>query len=154
MNFKLVDKTFGLLLIIDLLYPIFIFIPAFGGIFELYHGIPLMILVLRIVLHFGLGITAAILFFRHLPVAKWALSGYVGIALLGKYWLIKPNTDQYLELVKEFQASMPLGVSSANVVVKVSVYPFWWVWILYFIGLIYVFTIRQGKSGTATYFST
>jgi hypothetical protein len=143
MNFKLIDKILGLLLIFDLIYLVFFLSHTYGAIFEFYQGTPLIVLVLRILLHCALGIAAAILLFRHLPVAKWALSAYVGITLLEKYWSINPNTDKWLQMVNELKDSTTSAGSSADVVVRHSVYPYWWVWALYLIGLIYVFTVRQ-----------
>jgi hypothetical protein len=138
MHSKLIDKIIGILLIAELFYLTFNFTHAFGGILELYQGRTLIILLIRIVLHFVLGISAAIFFFLHLPAVKWVFSAYVGITFLEKFWHIKPNTTPYLEMLEKLKESMPLGGSSANVAVNVSIYPFWWVWTLYFFVFIYV----------------
>ena len=143
MNTKVVDRIIGLLLLAELVYTGSIVGPVAGEAFELYEGIPRLIQIFKFALHFGLSIAAIILFLRHLPIAKWALLGYVLVMMVNRFWYVNPNTERFQQLLKEAQSATLQTNGSVTVTTHVSVYPFWWVWVIYIIALIYVATIRE-----------
>jgi hypothetical protein len=143
MNTKVVDRIIGLLLLAELVYIVSIVAFAFRGLFEFYEGIPRLLQIFKFALHFGLSIAAIILFMRHLPVAKWALLGYVAVMMVNRLWHVNPNTARFQELFQQAQTAPLQTNGSVTVTMHVSVYPFWWVWVIYIIALIYVATIRE-----------
>lgn len=144
MIYKTIDKIIACLIAAELIYLVFIVATCFAPLLTYYNGLPLILIVVRIILRFTLGIIAVILFLKALPKAKWALSGYLTVSLLmDKYWVIKPNSEQYLKLVKEAQAMIESGSTHLITSKSVSVYPYWWVVAIYVLSLIYVFTLRK-----------
>ncbi len=145
MNTKVVDRIIGGLLLAELVFMVSIVAFAFRGLFEFYEGIPRLVQMFKSALHFGFSIAAILLFLRHLPVAKWALLGYVAVALVNRFWHVNPNTERFQELFQQAQTATVQTNGSVPVTthVSVSVYPFWWVWVMYIIALIYVATIRE-----------
>lgn len=127
----------------ELLFLLLFFFDAviYETTFNYYTGIPFLLITLRIILLFLMGIIAAIFFFRNSPKAKWALSGYLGITLSVALWKIDPNTEQYIKLIKEAQIMMQND--NAAITFKITSYPYWWVAAIYVLSLIYVFFIRK-----------
>jgi len=145
MNTRVVDRIIGLPLLAELVYMSSIVAFAFRGLFEFYEGIPRLIHIFRSALLFALSIVTIILFLRHLPVAKWALLGYVVAMMVNRFWHVNPNTERFRELLQQARTAtvQTTGPVPVTVHVSVSVYPFWWVWVIYIIALIYVATIRE-----------
>jgi hypothetical protein len=147
MKYRIIDIVIGFLLIVELIYlstHIAISLSLAGSFFDFYEGLPLVLFISRIFLYFSIGFLAAILFFMHFPASKWALLAYVGLVIISKYWIIKPNSPQYFKFVSDMQASLTRSIGSENIIIHGHghIYPYWWIKALYFIGLIYVFFIR------------
>jgi phosphoglycerol transferase MdoB-like AlkP superfamily enzyme len=138
---KIVDRIIAILIIVEIFYYL-PFIPTafYKTFFTYYTGLPLALIIIRIALLYAIAITAVILFLKNSTGAKWALTGYVGIALILRIWIIRPNSEQYMKLAKEAQNMVESGKA---IVCNISACPSWWILALYVIGLIYVFTLRE-----------
>ena len=139
---KLMDRIFGLLIMAELVFIIWFIYNVLESFLEIYEGTPLILMVLRMTLHFSLGLLAAIQLFRTSHTAKWFFLSYVAFAVIETIWTINPNTEEYMAMIREAQSAMAQG--SASVATRASMfrYPSWWIWVLYCIGLLYMFTIR------------
>ena len=142
MRLKVIDICIGLLLVADILFVyIFLLRFSFGAITDLYQGIPLFIFTIRTFLHFSLAISAALLFFRSSPSVKWVLLAYVAFCLLEHFWVIAPNTSYYAELVAKAESSR--AIDPIVTTYKSQTYPFWWIWVLYLLALVYAFMTKK-----------
>ncbi len=140
---KLIDKIFGLLIRAELVFIVWFIFNVLESFLEFYRGIPLIMMVLRITLHFSLGLLAAIQLFRASHTAKWFFSSYVVLAVVEKLWRINPNAEKYMVIVREAQSAIAHGSTAMAAKASAFRYPSWWVWVLYCVGLLYIFVIRE-----------
>ncbi len=140
---KVLDYIIGTLLIAELLYLGWIAATILNSVFEIYEGIPLILLMFRLFLHVAIGVTAVFLFFSHKTEAKWAFLCYVAIAILERYWKIAPNSNEWSRKVEDMQRIVSQSVNTVQANVSVIVYPSWWMFALYFVVLVYVFSMRE-----------
>jgi FlaA1/EpsC-like NDP-sugar epimerase len=145
MKYKIIDRIIACLIIAEMAYYLKFFadVGFYKTLFTYYSGISLILIISRVVLIFLIGIVAIIAFFRNLPSAKWALCGYIAVIIIGSLWKINPNTDQYMEIVKNAQTMVQSGRGVVVSGAKVVHYPYLWVIALYIFGLIYAFLIRK-----------
>ena len=141
-NTKLIDRILGLLITAEMVFLIWLISPVLESLLDIYKGIPLTVIVIRIILHFSLGILVAIQLFRKSPTAKWTFLSYVIVAVIEKFWRINPNTDKYMAIVGEAQRTIAQGSASVTTT-NIFFYPSWWTWVLYCVALLYMFIIRQ-----------
>jgi len=141
MIYKIADWIIACLILLNMyIYLPFIDIKFYKDFLSYFTGIPLALVIIRIALFNIIAITAAILFFKNSSKAKWALSGYIILDFILRLWKIMPNSEAYQKVAQNAQDMLQSGRASVH---YISPFPSWWVSVLYVIGLIYVFTLRE-----------